>query len=47
VAVRLKYSLQADEELNDVLPAAEAAFNKAVLRGVLPDPIDIKKLIGV
>ena len=36
-AVRLKHALAADEELNRVLPEAEAAFDKAVKRGELPD----------
>jgi hypothetical protein len=36
-AVRLKYSLAADSELNAALPAAEEAFDKAVLQGNLPE----------
>ena len=32
-AIRLKYSLLADEEINDTLPAVEEAFNKAVAAG--------------
>lgn len=44
-AVRLKHSIQADIELNDVLPEAEKKFNAAVMRGQLPDPIDIKKAL--
>lgn len=46
-AVRLKYSIMADDELNEVLPKAEARFNSAVMRGELPEPIDIKKALGV
>ena len=46
-AIRLKYSLMADEELNDVLPEAEKKFNAAVMRGQLPDPVDIKKVLRV
>ena len=46
-AVRLRHSIQADIELNDLLPEVEAKFNKAVLRGVLPDPVDIKKSLGL
>lgn len=36
-AVRLKHSLEADAELNEVLPQLERAFDSAVSRGVLPD----------
>lgn len=46
-AVRLKHSIAADEELNEVLPKAEAKFNAAVLRGEIPDPAIIRKAIGV
>lgn len=44
-AVRLKHSIAADEELNDVLPRAEAKFFKQIQAGEMPDPLDIKKLI--
>lgn len=43
-AVRLRHSLEADAELNEVLPQAQARFDAAVMRGVLPDPLDIKKM---
>lgn len=46
-AVRLKHSLAADEELNEVLPAAEIRFNAQILKGQLPPEIDIKKALGV
>ncbi|MBA3583044.1 MAG: hypothetical protein H0W36_00690 [Gemmatimonadetes bacterium] len=36
-AVRLRHSLEADAELNDVLPNLERRFNDAVQRGVLLD----------
>ncbi len=36
-AVRLRHSLNADEELNELLPALERAFDSAVSRGVLPE----------
>lgn len=39
--VRVKHSLRADEELNEVLPKAEQAFDIALQRGELPDPADI------
>ena len=47
LAVRLKHSIAADEELNEVLPRVEAKFNAAVMRGELPEPLDIKKALGV
>lgn len=46
-AVRLKHSLAADRELNDVLPEAELRFNAAVSRGKLPAPIEIKRAVGL
>ena len=46
-AIRLKHSIAADEELNEVLPRAEAKFNAAVLRGDVPAPHDIKKALGI
>jgi hypothetical protein len=36
-AVRLRHSLNADAELNDLLPALERAFDMSVSRGVLPE----------
>ena len=44
-AVRLKHALAADDELNDVLPAAEIEFNRSVQLGELPDPLDILKAL--
>lgn len=46
-AVRLKHSLAADEELNEVLPRAEKKFNEAIHRGGLPAPLDIKRVLGL
>ena len=46
-AVRLKHSIAADDELNEVLPRAQARFDAAVLRGDVPEPLDIKKSLGV
>lgn len=46
-AIRLKHSIAADEELNEVLPRAEAKFNASVLRGELPEPLDVKKALGL
>jgi hypothetical protein len=36
-AVRLKHSLAADAELNELLPRVETAFMQAVQRGELPE----------
>lgn len=36
--VRLRHSIAADEELNELLPAIEREFDSAVSRGLLPDP---------
>lgn len=36
-AIRLKHSLAADAELNDVLPMLEGKFDASVQIGVLPD----------
>lgn len=35
--VRLRHSIAADEELNELLPAIEREFDSAVARGLLPD----------
>lgn len=45
-AVRLKHSIEADRELNEVLPKAEKAFNAAVQRGELPEPNEYLALAG-
>jgi hypothetical protein len=36
-AVRLRHSIAADEELNELIPALDRAFMQAVARGELPD----------
>ena len=46
-AIRLKHSIAADEELNEVLPLAQEKFDAAVLRGRLPEPLDVKKALGL
>jgi hypothetical protein len=46
-AVRLKHSLAADRELNEVLPEAERKFNAAIMKGELPSPLDVKKLMDL
>jgi len=45
--VRLKHSLEADRELNEVLPRAESFYNKKVQLGQLPSPADVRKAVGV
>lgn len=46
-AVRLRHSLEADRELNQVLPAFEKKWKAATLRGEIPAPLDIKKALGL
>ena len=46
-AIRLRHAINADEEINEVLPLVEAKFNAAVMRGQIPDPLDIKKTLGL
>lgn len=45
-AVRLRHSIEADNELNRRLFEAEKVFDAAVARGRLPDPISILDAIG-
>ena len=44
--IRLKYSLQADEELIRVLAAEKLRFFKSVQRGVVPAPIKLERSLG-
>jgi hypothetical protein len=44
-AVRLKHALAADEELNEILPELEKAFDAQVQARVLPDAIDIDAIV--
>ena len=46
-AVRLRHSIEADNELNEVLPRAQAKFDAAILRGQLPSTTEIKKAVGI
>lgn len=36
-AVRLRYAIEADEELNRVLPELDRAFTNSVQAGILPE----------
>jgi hypothetical protein len=46
-AVRLKHSIAADYELNNVLPALESSFDADVLRGILPEVAESLRNMGV
>lgn len=39
-AIRLKHTLAADNEINEILDEERRKFDKAVLKGVLPAPLD-------
>jgi hypothetical protein len=39
-AVRLRHSIAADEELNEVLSRAEQVFDTSIQNGELPDPFE-------
>lgn len=45
--VRLKHSLAADAELNEVLPAAEKLFDDAWQNGTALEPGEVLKELGV
>jgi hypothetical protein len=45
-ALTVKYRIQLDRELNDVLPDLEDAFDKAVQEGQLPGDVDVKALVA-
>lgn len=45
VAIRLKYSILADNEINVVLDEERKKFYKSVQLGQLPAPLDTKKII--
>jgi hypothetical protein len=44
-AIRLSHSIAADRELNGLLPKLEMEFDKALMRGELPDAIDIRAIV--
>lgn len=46
-AIRLRHSLAADREINQMLPAFEKRFDAAVLRGEVPAALDVKKALGL
>jgi hypothetical protein len=45
-AIRLRYAIEADNEINRVLDEERKKFNKEVLQGRLPAPLDTKKSLG-
>lgn len=45
-AIRLRHSIAADNEINATLEEAQKAFNKEVMKGTLPAPLDPKRVIG-
>ena len=46
-AVRLKHSINADNELNEVLPLAEKRWNDALARGRVLEPGEVKRALGL
>jgi hypothetical protein len=44
-AIRLKHSIEADEELNQRIDEEKKRFFKSVQQGQLPAPLDTKKII--
>ena len=45
-AIRLKHSIAADNEINEVEARYLQAFDKAVMQGKLPPAIDPRKAFG-
>jgi hypothetical protein len=45
--VRLKHSLAADNEINEVLPAAELHFNAALNKGKVLSIAEVKRAVGL
>jgi predicted DNA-binding protein (UPF0278 family) len=45
-AVRLKYSLMADNELNEIIEAEAKKYFKSVQQGQLPAAPDVDKTVG-
>lgn len=45
-ALTVKYRLELDRELNDVLPDLEDAFDRALQAGVLPGEVNLKALVS-
>lgn len=43
-AIRLKYAILADNEINEVLGEEKKKFYKSVMRGELPAALDIRPL---
>lgn len=43
--IRLKHSLAADDEIEETLEKALKEFDKAVLKGMLPKPVEPKDVL--
>lgn len=46
-AIRLKHSIAADEELNEVLPLAEKKWDDALARHRVLEPGEVKRALGL
>lgn len=46
-AVRLRHSIAADAELNNILPELERVYNAAIARGELPEVAESLRNMGV
>lgn len=44
-AIRLKYTLMAEDEINTLLDAERKKFMKTAMQGQLPAPLDPKKAL--
>lgn len=45
-AVRLRYSIMADNELKEVLPEERKKFDTQVKTGMLPEQLSIRKILN-
>ncbi len=45
-AVRLKYSLLADGEINRIMDDEKKKYFKQIMKGVLPAPLSLGKVLG-
>ena len=44
-AIRLKYSIEADAEINEVLDEERRRYMRLVLKGVTPPSLDLAKIL--
>ena len=45
--IRLRHSLEADRELNEILPRVELTFDAALTRGKVLSIADVKRAVGL